>query len=468
MNCSLAEKISNNRYAAALRSFLMSKAFVVIQFVIACAAVIIRYDGNNMPIVYGIIILGIIEALILVICDDIIATLPAFMLISVISIKCYDSFDTFMQFWYMLIPVAASLIFHFAVYRRKIVLGSLTVPYIIVSVAVTLGGAGIISPSDYFSGTSLYYTLGLGFGMAAMYILLSSHLHTSPFYSLRMRLSYIMMVAGILCTFMVFFQYFMYRDIVISEFRIIYMQWRNNVSTILMLVMPFSFYVSARKHIYFYLGLFEYAALLLSGSRGGAMFGTIELALCLIVLIYTDKPHRAKNLAVITICTVILCTFSRTILRFFQPTLDRFLAGDSIRSNLIERALGDFKANVVFGRGLGYTGNSDVYNGKSMSINWYHSSPFQIIGSFGIVGVLAFAYQFFARCRLLLKNVTHFNLTLFIAFLGLTMMSTVNPGEFCPLPYAFLVTLFFVVCEKCNAATKRENGNETEEVYIKL
>ena len=109
MNCSLAEKISNNRYAAALRSFLMSKAFVVIQFVIACAAVIIRYDGNNMPIVYGIIILGIIEALILVICDDVIATLPAFMLISVISIKCYDSFDTFMQFWYLLIPVAAAL-----------------------------------------------------------------------------------------------------------------------------------------------------------------------------------------------------------------------------------------------------------------------------------------------------------------------------------------------------------------------
>ncbi|MGN1168608.1 MAG: hypothetical protein ACI4RB_00690, partial [Acutalibacteraceae bacterium] len=157
MNCSLAEKISNNRYAAAFRSFLMSKAFVVIQFVIACVAVIIRYDGNNMPIVYGIIILGIIEALILVICDDIIATLPAFMLISVISIKCYDSFDTFMQFWYLLIPVAAALIFHFVVYRRKIVLGSLTVPYIIVSVAVTLGGVGIISPSDYFSGTSLYY-----------------------------------------------------------------------------------------------------------------------------------------------------------------------------------------------------------------------------------------------------------------------------------------------------------------------
>jgi hypothetical protein len=47
-------------------------------------------------------------------------------------------------------------------------------------------------------------------------------------------------------------------------------------------------------------------------------------------------------------------------------------------------------------------------------------------------------------------------------------MSTVNPGEFCPLPYGFLVTYYFVVCEKCNAATVRENGNETEQTIIKL
>ena len=47
------------------------------------------------------------------------------------------------------------------------------------------------------------------------------------------------------------------------------------------------------------------------------------------------------------------------------------------------------------------------------------------------------------------------------------MMSTVNPGEFCPLPYAFMIAYYLVVCEKCNAASKRENGNETEDDIIK-
>lgn len=468
MESSLKIKMDNSKVVLSLRKFFMSKLCVLLQLVAAVIIIIIRYKGDNMPIVYGIAGFVILESLILFFCDDIIASLPAFMMVSVISLKCYDSFNQFLQVWWILIPIVVSIIFHFIVYRKKIQLGKLTVPYLVISVVITLGGVGIISAEDYFNGASLYHTFGLGFGMLLMYILLSSHLHTSKDYNLRIRVSYIMMVAGILCSFMVFFQYFMYRDIVFSEFRIIYMQWRNNVSTILMLVLPFPFYISTRKYPYFFLGLIEYAALLLSGSRGGAMFGTIELALCLIVLIYTDKKNRKKNLTVITACTVIVCTFARTAVEFFMPTIERFLDGDSVRSNLIQRALSDFKSNIIFGRGLGYSGNSDVYEGKSMAINWYHSSPFQVIGSFGIMGILGFAYQFIARCKLFASKVTHFNLTLFIAFIGLTMMSTVNPGEFCPVPYGFLVTYFFVVCEKCNVATARENGNETEETIIKL
>lgn len=468
MESTLAAKLEKNKFFMSVRKFLMSKLCVFIQLLISIGIIIIRYNGDDMPIVYGVVGFVLLEAVILFFCDDIIATTPPFMFISTIAIKCYDSFDLYIKFWWMAIPIAAALIFHFVVYRRKLIIGKLLYPYIAVAATVTLGGVGIISLKDYFNGTSLYYTVGLGVGMLFMYILLSTHLHTSKLYNLRIRISYIMMATGILCSFMVFFQYFMYRDIVISEFRIIYMQWRNNVSTILMLVLPFPFYVSTRKYPYFFLGLIEYAAILLSGSRGGAMFGTIEFALCIIVLVYTDKRNRAKNLAVITTLTIIACMLARTVIRFFDPTIQRFLEGDSIRSNLIQRALGDFKSNVVFGRGLGYSGNNDVYDGKSMSINWYHSSPFQIIGSFGILGIIAFVYQFLARCRLLLSNVTHFNLTLFISFIGLTMMSTVNPGEFCPIPYAFLVTMFFVVCEKCNAATKRENGNETEDVIIKF
>lgn len=458
----------------------MSKLCVGLQLFMAMLIIVLRNNGSlfgrmvyDMPIVYGVAAFAILDSVILVVCDNIIATTPSFLFISVISIKCYNSFSTFIKFWWLAIPFAIGMIFHFAVYRKEFrpEKGRLALPYLLVSIAVTLGGLGKISFKEFFQGTFLFYTVGLGIGMLLIYMLLSSCIHTSNDYSLRMRISYMMMTVGILCSFMVFHQYLMYIDTVMSEFRIIYMQWRNNASTFLMLSMPFAFYVStkAKKHKYFYLGCIEYGAILLSGSRGGAMFGTIEIALCLIVLVYTDKKNRFHNLLVISIAAIAICTFARTIYQFFMPTINRFLEGDSIREDNIRRALADFRSNPVFGRGFGRTEIEQVgYIKKTMAVNWYHSSPFQIIGSFGILGVGAFAYQFYARFRLLFEKTTHFNLTVFISFLGLTMMSTVNPGEFCPVPYGFIITLFLVICEKCNAATKRQNGNETEENLINI
>ncbi len=476
----ISNKIEANRFLMALRRFFMSKLCVAIQLFVAMLIVVLRNDGtlfgekvNNMPIVYGIAFFTILDSIILIVCDNIIATTPAFLFISVISIKCYNSFSTFIKFWWLAIPFAIGMIFHFVVYKKefKFEKGRLFLPYTLVAVAVTLGGLGKVSFKEFFQGTFLFYTIGLGFGMVAIYVLLSSCIHTSNDYSLRMRISYMMMTVGILCAFMVFHQYLMYFDIVKSEFRIIYMQWRNNVSTFLMLAMPFAFYVSTKdkKHKYFYLGLVEYAAILLSGSRGGAMFGSIEIALCLIVLVYTDKKNRAHNLTVISLAAILVCTFARTAYRFFLPTINRFLEGDSIREDNIRRALADFKSNPIFGRGFGRTEIEQVgYIKKKMAVNWYHSSPFQIIGSFGVLGVGTFLYQFYARFKFLFERTTHFNLSVFISFIGLTMMSTVNPGEFCPIPYGFLIALFFVICEKCNNATKRQNGNETEENLINI
>ena len=199
------------------------------------------------------------------------------------------------------------------------------------------------------------------------------------------------------------------------------------------------------------------------------MFGSIEIALCIIVLIYTDKKNRNKNLAVIAVLAVIACTFARTFFRFFIPTIERFLDGDKIREENIRRALADFKSNIIFGRGFGRSEiPAEDYVEKKMAVNWYHSSPFQIIGSFGLLGVGTFVYQFYARFKFLFEKTTHFNLSVFIAFLGLTMMSTVNPGEFCPVPYGLIIAIFFVMCEKCNNATKRQNGNETEKNIINI
>ena len=179
----------------------------------------------------------------------------------------------------------------------------------------------------------------------------------------------------------------------------------------------------------------------------------------MILLVGINQVIIKKNLIFLASAVTIAITFFvKPILDFVTPILVRLSGGDSIREGLIHRAVQDFKSNILFGRGLGYKGNSDVHNPAEFAICWYHSSPFQVIGSFGLVGVTAFAYQ-------LWKRITHFNITLFIAYAGLFLMSLVNPGEFCPIPYGLMATLLFIICDKNNIAAEiSANKNDNEEI----
>lgn len=70
----------------------------------------------------------------------------------------------------------------------------------------------------------------------------------------------------------------------------------------------------------------------------------------------------------------------------------------------------------------------------------------------GIVGILAYVYQFIKRMFLLWRKPTLFNMTVFLSYVSLELMSLVNPGIFCPIPYLLIVTIFFVVVERVHTA----------------
>lgn len=465
----LSEKMEQNKGIEKLRAFLCSKTFMAIQCVIAAVFVIWKGKGDIMPLVYGNIVLGTILCFILVICDDLIGTLMPFLLVSCLSIKCYNSFDIYIRLLPLAPVIAAVLIFHFVVYRKKLDMGKTWPGAAAVAIAVTLGGLGKITAREYFSGTALFYTFGLGIGMFLLYMLMNTHYHASDKYVLRLRFSFIMMFTGLFVVFMIGHHYLIYWTNFMAKLSPLNFQWRNNASTLLMLAMPFAFYLSIHKYPFFFVGGLQYLAILFTGSRGGALGGTVECALCLIVLVYCDKKNRKKTLITLaTLVTVAFSVFIMPMMRFFEPVLTRLAGGDDIREGLIHRALEDFKSNVLFGRGLGYNGNTDVHNPAKFAICWYHSSPFQVIGSFGLVGVAAFAFQLYNRMKVIWEKITVFNLTLFVSYAGLFMMSLVNPGEFCPIPYGMVATLLFIICDKNNMAPGYFPGGKEEEIKIEL
>jgi hypothetical protein len=75
---------------------------------------------------------------------------------------------------------------------------------------------------------------------------------------------------------------------------------------------------------------------------------------------------------------------------------------------------------------------------------------------FGTVGIIAFVYQFIKRNILIWKKATLFNMTIFLSYISLELMSLVNPGILCPMPYLLLITIFMIVVEKCDDGEAQE------------
>lgn len=426
------------------RRFCESIWFALILF--AYAALIVLVKGE----VWGILSFALIISLLLVICDDITVTTLPFLLACTFVLKCYNSFDTFIVFApFAVIPIGAFL-FHFIKYRRPFAIGKSFFGISAVAVAITAGGALFISPEDYLSGTSLFYIAGLGIGMVGSYLLMKSQFVEHSSYSLRERLFAIFFIAGLFGTFMIG-AYYVENFNAIWEAKTINIQWSNNLSTLMMFFLPIPFYYALSKNRFFiFIGFLFYLAIVLTGSRGGLVMGGIELALCCAFVSVYDKPLRYVTFLLCAAGIVFLAMNSELLLRVFSISDNAFISEDEPRFQSMFRAIDDFLANPVFGKGLGYTGNVDLYSPVKGAANWYHMMPFQIIGSLGIVGVLAYGYQFFVRCCLVFKKPTPSAIALGLSYAGVLLMSMVNPGEFCPIPYELLAVLLFIFLELPN------------------
>ena len=85
----------------------------------------------------------------------------------------------------------------------------------------------------------------------------------------------------------------------------------------------------------------------------------------------------------------------------------------------------------------------------------------QIIGSMGWVGIAAYGYQFVERLRIAFRRVNAYTFCLFLSYMGIFLMSQVNPGEFCPVPYQMVTVTLFVLLE-CDTVSPRLHNKTGE------
>ncbi len=415
----------------------------------------------------GAILFGLIASAALIVFSDPTGFLIPGVLLSVFVTTCYDSYSTFIELWPYAIALVVGFAFNAVVYRKKVKIGPSFYGIVAVAVAVALGGLGTISSEEYFSPTALYYVIMLGVGMVLLYLLYSSKMKPES----RNAVALLMYAAGLLAAFIMLHHYYMNLEHLITNKRITYFQADNNLCTFILLAMPFGLYYTRKNfiNIIFFLGMFLCA--LISSSRGGMMMSLILFVILMAYALFNEKSIVKKILySLILICLLLafviflpqllsVVSFRGMDTELYADTLslvkDYFFNSEQARMGLLKCAIKDFKANPLFGAGIGYTGNTEFYLPKTGAMNWYHLWLAQVVGGLGIVGAAAFGYQLVARIKLYLKNKSVMNSTFFFSYLGLFLMSQVNPGEFCPVPYALAAVIYFIIIEQ---TPKRETA----------
>lgn len=382
-------------------------------------------------------------------------TVP-FLLLTVLVSSCYDSFSLFAPFGWAAIPAAAALLFHFIYYRGHFSIGTNFAPLFAVSVAVTLGGASCLCAAHYFTAANAYYVIGLGFGMLGVYLLLRSRLAKANGQDLCSLLLFGLYLAGIYAAFFTFLFYAVRAPWIAIDLRekghlvLFSIDNRNVYATFLLMGLPAPFYYAVKKNGWHLLAAAAFlAALLLSGSRGGLLMGGVLFILCTVYLLRRDKRHLKRNLILLAAVAVAAIAAGGLFLKFYASRLEGgLIKGDEQRVLLLRRALDDFLSHPIFGVGLGYQGNADIYNPKTFAMNWYHMMIPQIVAGLGLVGTAAYGFLFWRRGRLMIRENADLPRALSLSYVGLLLMSQVNPGEFCPLPYALIAVMIFLFFEQ--------------------
>ena len=391
----------------------------------------------------------------LVFCDDIMAIALPLTLLSAFVTTCYDSAETFMQYVWMAVPAVLSIVFHFVVYRGKFKIGTSFWGLAAVSVALTLGGVGFISAEEYFAGSALYHTFFLGFVMLGFYLLLKSQLSRKREYDLIEMMMKILYVTGIFVCLMVAVHALPQTEFEGGIRLALEFQPGNNLSTLLMFALPCPFFFARKNYLHLLSVCLMMAALVFGASRAGLLLGAVELVICIIVSAVWDKPKRFFY-----VCTLVCFAGAAFAMRaqifelLEKAGMYPVVAADEARMGLIDRAFEYFKRWPVFGHGLGFKGNYDIYDPKQGALGWYHMMIPQVIGSMGIVGIAAYLFQAVLHVRIGIRAISSADadrkgavITLLLSYVGVLMMSQVNPGLFCPLPYGLIAMAIFAALD---------------------
>lgn len=432
------------------REFLYTDAYILL----VLAIVLIAWLAQNST--FGFVALILVSCVALVVSDDII---PLTVNIFGAPLMIFDdSVSSFVYLWPTFIPLVLAIAVFVVrnvknkIARKKFVMGKMFFPQICVSIALLLGGAGIVEKSNYLD--ALPICIALGIGVLFVYLLYCNFAKTENNIDVYAYFAKVLMFIGVAVG--IELVALIVRTGVSPSGWSAYGGWntgwgnRNNVATFLLICAPMGIYLSTKRRfpiVYILISMFEYACLIMTLSRGGILFGAIAgiFALFFSIVKANDRKKQIISWAVVVVAAgVVLAIFKDLTAGVVESILNRVnVEGDytSGRFDLYREAWKLFKQYPIVGGGMGHVGtNAGMKN--DMGLYWFHSTLFQILGCMGLVGVLAYGYYYATKIYLLIKKrkstFALFILAIWIGFEGYSMIDT---GTMTPFPNMMLIMI---------------------------
>ncbi|HEY8419378.1 MAG TPA: O-antigen ligase family protein [Clostridia bacterium] len=228
----------------------------------------------------------------------------------------------------------------------------------------------------------------------------------------------------------------------------------NTLATMLMVTIPFILYLSTQYRYGAFLTIWAflvYGAIWVTESRGCILVSTPLLLFYVIYLIIKSKGLTRNLLiaimAALIIAAAAICIIFRDYLyQVFSKMLQKGL-DDSGRIELYQEAWELFKKHFIFGTGYFYKTDQT----KSF-MYMFHSTPLQIMANLGVVGVIAFAYFYYHKYKILYKNIkSSFGMAIIMSILSLELYGLIDVS---------LVVYFMAITTILLLIIAQRNSNE--------
>lgn len=394
-------KLQNAKIVRVLRAYFSSVwNVVVIAFIMTLSAVF------SLEVAAGYCYLAI-AVLVCLFAEDMLGTLPAVMCVPMIlsipnNVKNFS--ETIFSDPASMIQLGFCAAVAFVLLLGRLVsmllagrgrrgVPRLTVGFLLLLVVYLLGG--LLSP--YYSTSSVLLGLlqWLSIGLAYFFFFYTVDWRKVP----KGYIAGVFAVLGFALTVQILNMYFQSGAVVngVVDRDRLFPGWGtyNNIGCLTAMCIPAVFYFAAtQKHgwIFTLLATAVMAGVVLSQSRGSILFGgIIYLASAVIVIVKSSRRERTFHLIVFALVVIVLAVcwfvFSEKLQQFFSALFEKGM-DDAGRKELFEEAWNYFLKYPVFG--VGWGGEKWAEGVNLLQFFMAHNTFLQVLGSFGVVGMLAY------------------------------------------------------------------------------